>query len=85
MMERVIETSTMEWVKQNGKPLEIIRCSYCDASKRKGIDRCHTFEAHGCDQNGFCAWPVRLEHDQELSPRAQKIYEQLIAGLDGDA
>lgn len=38
---------------------EIIRCRDCDGSKRKGLERCPTFEAHGKNPNGFCAWAER--------------------------
>lgn len=39
----------------------VIRCRDCDGSKRKGLERCPTFEAHGKNPDGFCAWAERDE------------------------
>lgn len=58
-MEQVMETSNMEWVKQRGKPLQIIRCRDCkhmigdfDTIWCEKTGRC-------VNRDGFCSWAVR--------------------------
>lgn len=72
MSECIIETSNMDWVKERGKRVEVVRCRDCMKSREKGW-KCTRFTEEVYNEeneigelvmanvrpDGFCKWGER--------------------------
>lgn len=68
MSECIMDTSNMEWVKERGRRVEIVRCQDCswfhENATLEDRDYPHFCHQHGIDLkdgDGFCKWGERRD------------------------